>query len=83
MKLTLVFIALIAAAILAFSALMFDAATVLLIGAAMALVAFFSGAAVTLGVITRRNEQDRTRHPSSDATEIIPDESPPDSSSHN
>ncbi len=57
MKLTLAIIALVALAVLAFCATRFDAHTVVVVAIAMALVAFFSGAAVTLGVYTKRIER--------------------------
>lgn len=72
MKLALASISLIALAILAFCAARFDTHTTLVIAIAMALVAFFSGSAVALGVITRRAESRRKNPPHADAAEIIP-----------
>jgi hypothetical protein len=70
-KVTLVIIALVALAIIAFCATRFDAHTVVVVAIAMALVAFFSGAAVTLGVYTKRLERRGGNEASVDEVETI------------
>jgi hypothetical protein len=70
-KVTFVVIALVAFAILAFCATRFDTHTVVVVGIAMGLVAFFSGAAVTLGVYTKRLERRGGDETSVDEAETI------------
>lgn len=72
MRAAAAFIAIIALAILVFSATMFDAPTVAVIAVAMAIVSFFSGATVMLGVMTRRASNSSTRV--DDEAEVIHDE---------
>jgi hypothetical protein len=80
-KLAIAFIAAVAVAILVICATRFDAFTTLVIGVAMALVAIFSGAAVTLGVVTRRLHRRKSDNESAEApAEVIRDGTTPDAS---
>jgi hypothetical protein len=72
-KLAAGIILLIALSILAFSAAVFETTTVIFIGAAMSLVAFFSGAAVVLGVFTRRAHEKTRRGTRRDTSIVVPD----------
>lgn len=76
MRTSIAFILAIGLALLALSATMFDTTTTVVVAITMVIVAVFSGAAVTLGVFTRRAA--RARHlGEADGTVIRDDPAPP------